>query len=72
MIFRKNEVSSDVMGHHEYCKTWVPIVEETLQCQMKPGNIEDKYAVPVIKKVKDAGHLMNSKRGKFVETVFFP
>lgn len=72
MIFRKNEVSSDVMGYHEYCKTWVPIVGETLQCQMKPGNIEDKYAVPVIKKVKDAGHLMNSKRGKFVETVFFP
>lgn len=41
-IFQEHEVSSDVKGHHEYRKTCVPIVGETLECQMEPGNIEDK------------------------------
>ena len=34
VIAQEHEVSSNVMGHHEYCKTWVPVVGETLQCQM--------------------------------------
>ena len=58
---------------HEHCKTWVPIVWETLQCQMAPESIVDKYAVTVavIKKGKVFGRLNNCKSGKFGKTIFF-
>ena len=71
VIVQEHEVSSLVMGYHEYRKTWVPIVGETLQCQMEPDNVVDKYAVAVINKSKVVGHLMNGKSGKFAKTVFF-
>ena len=64
MIVQEHEVSSLVMGYHEYRKTWVSIFGETLQCQMEPDNVVDKYAVVV-------GHLMNGKSEKFAKTVFF-
>ena len=61
VIVQEHEVSSLVMGYHEYCKT----------CQMEPDNVVDKYAVAVINKSKVVGHLMNGKSGKFAKTVFF-
>ena len=70
VIVQEHEVSSLVMGYHEYRKTF-PIVGETLQCQMEPDNVVDKYAVAVINKSKVVGHLMNGKSGKFAKTVFF-
>ena len=56
VIVQEHEVSSLVIGYHEYRKTWVPIVGETLQCQMEPDNVVDKYAVAVINKSKVVGH----------------
>ena len=38
---------------------------------MESKNIVDKYAVAVIKKCKVVKHLVNSKSGKFLKTVFF-
>ena len=46
------------MGYHEHRKIWVPIVGDTLQCDMDHSimlsqyHIVDKYAVAVIKKGK--------------------
>ena len=71
MIVQEHEESSNVMGYHEYRKTGVPIVEQTLQCQIELKNTVDKYAVAVIKKGKVVMHLMNAKSGKFAQTIFF-
>ena len=43
------------MAYNEYHKAWVPTVGETLQGQMKPENIVDKYTIAVIKKGKFLG-----------------
>lgn len=44
-IVQEHEVSSNVMGYHQYRKACVPFVLETLQCQIELENILDKYAV---------------------------
>ena len=42
------------------------------RCQMEPENNVNKNAFAVIKKGTLAGHLMNSKSGKFAKSLFFP
>ena len=69
MIVQEHEINSTVIDCYEYRKIYAPIVRETLQCQMEPENIADKYAVAVIKKSKAVGPLMNDKSGKFVKTL---
>ena len=49
VIVQEHEVSSYVMGYHEYHKTWAPFWGEVLQCRMEPDNAVDKYAVAVMK-----------------------
>ena len=71
VIVQEHEVSSFVMGYHEYCKTWAPFLGQVLQCRMEPDNAVDKYAVAVTKKDRVVGHLMKRKSGKFAKTVFF-
>ena len=68
-IVQEHQVNSNAIGYHEYCKTWVSFVGETLQCQMELGNVADKYAVAVIKKDKVVRHLMN---GNLQKLYFFP
>ena len=41
MIVQEHDVSSNVMGYYEYCKTWFPIVGETLLCQMELEDVVD-------------------------------
>ena len=55
------------MGYHEYCKTWVSLIRETLLNQMVQENIPQS----VIKKPKVAGHLMNGKKKKVYENCIF-
>ena len=71
VIVQEHEVSSFVMGYHEYRKTWAPFLGEVLQCRMEPDNAVDKYAVAVMNKDRVVGHLMKGKSGKFAKTVFF-
>ena len=71
VVVQEHELSSFLMGHHEYRNTWKPIVGQVLQCQMEPDNDVDKYAVAVMNKDRVVGHLMKLKNGKFAKTVFF-
>ena len=48
VIVQEHEVSSYVMGYHEYHKTWAPFWGEVLQWRMEPDNAVDKYAVAVM------------------------
>ena len=71
VIVQEHEVSSFVMGYHEYRKAWGPFLGEALQCQMELDNDVDKYAVAVMNKDKVVGHLIKGKSGKFAKTVYF-
>ena len=69
VIVQEYEVSSFVMGYHDYRKTWVPFVGEDLQCRMEPDNVVDKYAVAVINKDR-AGE--REKRKACENCIIFP
>ena len=38
VIVHEHEVSSFVMGYHEYRKIWEPFLGKVLQCRMEPDN----------------------------------
>ena len=70
MDVEEHEVSSFVMGYHEYSNTWTAIVGEVLQCRMESMELNiDKYAVVVMNKGRV--YLMKGKLRKFTKTVFF-
>lgn len=44
--FEATELLSCVRG---YCKIWTPYINNTLVCRRELGNLEDPYAVAVVK-----------------------
>lgn len=51
------EISSYVRGIHAYKDIWEPREGEVLLLKRKPDNIEDKFAVAVIKSEQIVGHV---------------
>ena len=51
------EIPSCIRGFHVYKDTWVPTMEEVLQCQRDRRNNRDRYATSVIKDGNVVGHL---------------
>ena len=60
------------MGYHEYGKILVPIVGETLHCQMELENIVDKYPVAASRKAKFLGIQWMTKLESLRKLYFFP
>ena len=71
VLVQEHEVSSFVMGYHEYRKTGAPFWGELLQCRMEQDNAVNKYTVAVMKKDRVLGHLMKGRSRKFAKTTFF-
>ena len=50
-----------VRGHHVYKDIWTSFIGEELSCQREDGNVQDMYAVAVIKELRGrkavVGHL---------------
>ena len=46
-----------VRGYHVYKDIWNPVLNEELTSQQEPGNLEDHYAVAVIKGDVIVGHV---------------
>lgn len=77
--FEATEILSCVRGYHVYCKIWTPYINETLVCHRELGNLEDPYAVAVVKDDDIVvGHIprkistmysMFSKKGQIICTV---
>ena len=42
-------LSSCVRGHHIYKDVWDPVVGEKLDCRRECGNVQDRYAVAVVR-----------------------
>ena len=51
------EVASCVRGFHIHKDTWVPVLDEVLQCSRETQNSRDRYAVAVVKNTTVVGHL---------------
>ena len=64
------EILSCVRGYHVYCKIWTPYINETLVCRRELGNLEDPYAVAVVKDEKDQHDVLHVlKKGQIICTV---
>ncbi len=46
-------LSSCVRGHHIYKDIWDPVVGEKLDCCRECGNVQDRYAVAVVRTLVD-------------------
>ena len=42
-------VASCIQDYHVYKDRWIPAINEELDCRCEPGNIQDPYAVAIIK-----------------------
>ena len=51
------EVSCCVHGYHIYKSIWTAVVGEQLNCVREPLNVQDRFAVAVIKDGTVVGHL---------------
>ena len=51
------EMASCVRGYHVYRHIWAAAVGEVLECQLEPTNVEDRYAVGVVKDETIVRHL---------------
>lgn len=51
------EIGSFVRGVHAYKDNWEPREGEVLLLKRKPDNVEDKFAVAVMKSGAVAGHV---------------
>ena len=51
------EISSYVRGVHAYKDIWEPREEEVLLLKREPDNVEDRFAVAVIKSEQIVGHV---------------
>ena len=43
------EIASCVQGHHIYKRVWTPVLDKELKCQIEKVNVEDQYAVAVLR-----------------------
>ena len=48
---------SVICGHHHYQMIWTPELEEYLVCEREPTNLNDRYAVAVVKDDVIVDHL---------------
>ena len=55
--FEDYTVESVVRGHHIYKSVWTPVIGETLTLQREDGNLEDEYAVAIMKTGTVVGHV---------------
>ena len=53
-VFEKH---SFIHGHHIYHRIWTPELGECLVCEREPTNVNDRYAVAVVKDNVAVGHL---------------
>ena len=53
-VFEKH---SFIRGHHIYHRIWTPELGECLVCKREPTNVNDRYAVAVVKDDVAVGHL---------------
>ena len=53
-VFEKHSV---IRGHHIYHRIWTPELGECLVCEREPTNVNDRYAVAVVKDDVAVGHL---------------
>ena len=59
------------MGYHAYKDEWIPEIGETLSTRREPENMEDEYAVCVLKSNAIVGHLKKGQSGRYAKTVFY-
>ena len=59
------EVASCVRGHHNYMRVWTPVLGEELKCQIEEVNVEDRYAVAVLKEIIVVGHHVQGGMKKY-------
>ena len=69
--FKSFEITSYVMGYHEYKDRWTPVKGEMLKATMEPKNKKDKFAVAVMKNDCLVGHLPKEKTGRFAKMIFY-
>ena len=53
-VFEKESV---ICGHHNYQRIWTPELGEYLVCEREPTNVNNRYAVAVVKGSIIVGHL---------------
>ena len=54
VVFEKESV---IHGHHNYQRTWTPELGEYLVCEREPINMNDRFAVAIVKDDVIVGHL---------------
>ena len=64
-------IHSEIMGYHEYKLEWNPIIAEEFQTRREPENVNDAFAVCVLKGEHIVGHLKKGDNGRFARTVFY-
>ena len=64
-------VPSELMGCHEYQMLWNPIIGEVLETRREPDNINDAFAVSVLKGGQVIGHLKKGENGRYARTIFY-
>ena len=50
-------IESVVRGHHIYKNRWTPVIGEILLCEQEWDNVEDQFAVAVVKTGVVVGHI---------------
>lgn len=53
----EHTIERAVRGFHVYKDIWTPVLHEVLQTKQEFGNVEDQYAVAVIKESADGESL---------------
>ena len=71
MFLSEWSMESDVMGYHAYKDEWIAEIGETLSTRREPENMEDRYAVCVLKSNAIVGHLKKGQSGRYAKTVFY-
>ena len=71
MFLSEWSMESDVTGYNAYKVEWIPEIGETLSTRREPEDMEDKYAVCVLKSNAIVGHLKKGQSGRYAKTVFY-
>ena len=60
MVVKYFQFSAAVRGFHYYRKSWLPELEQTLNCFHEEGNTSDRFVIKVYEKDKNeiVGHLL--------------
>ena len=68
----KTTISSCVRGHHVYKDVWDPMIGEKLDCRRESGNVQDRYAVAVVRTHVEPKHKRRHKKNTVITVGHLP